>query len=1259
MKSKYTFKTIILLVYLIITHAAFGIPRWNVTFNGMTTSQTPTYTAAVQGQINSQPTDPVLQTGGTILVQSSFTAGSANLSDTPVVFTHTTNATPVMYFNGNSGDYQRGAGYKLEFDLIVSSTSAANTLFGCMLYDVNSVQIGYVAFGTSSMRTIIGNTSTETYFYNTWQTNTLTHVAIVLDTDAGQLKCSLNGVSIGYIALSNPGAALSVSKVEITGGSTSGRGTFAIDNIKTTDVVPMTIQPLWNVNFNSMTANADPATYSPDTYPQTAKDVITKPTTVTYGASTTIKVQSSFTAGQTLSDKPVVFTDSSTSNSARLEFKSNPNDFAAPQDFQLEFDILISSSALSSGTVAAVDLLRNGTSTPTATFGYDNNAGTHRILLMSQDIGKTTQYKYCSFNWSTNAIQHCKLYYDSANAKFKTWINSSYVGDINVVSDLANRGIRTFAIYTNSAPTATFAVDNIMSRPIASTPVVFDNTTAAELMDATNYFDISSIKLQTLGNRLAGWDSGDSAKQLFKIVFEKTDHSGTQTITNHTSCANKSWQTTISGTKPGLQLFFNGFDLGGLSQQVNVTVTLLGSKINSGIEWYISVSNANSQYSVDTVDFPYLRLRPGGNTPTDDQFIYSSQDEGNLIYYPYDNPQTIWQKYKLWYNGGLFEYPYPLMMPWMAIYDPAVGGLYMAAHDPDGYEKGFFIKPIGGAFDLNLEYFAPFAGGATYAPPFPFVTEYTAGTWYDGSQAYRTWVVNQPWMVNGPLSTRTDVPKWYKDAPAQFAVYSITGTSISDITKAILAYKDFFGIKTPLPLIWYNWMLWRPEDSSCSIEEAGTLSGYVWPAKAQFAQALELLTNYGIFTQPYENARIFDVPNIANDYPTGWRANSMKDCSGNPILWDSSSIPGGYDMCPSTSLFRSNVANICTQLAQNYYAKGAYLDQFGSLYDQCFDATHGHQLGGGNWQYVNMRAMADQIKSSTKAVEPNAVFSMETGADMFLEKIDGNLIYPDISPYRVGMLPAVYGGYWPTYGRMLFDYLGDSTEFKIVAGDMFIYGLKLGRLNVGDMSFLTNPAYRPNMNLLRELIRYRYSARSFLQYGTMLRPITFQNALPNVSYHLINADWPSPGVDIIRPTIMSSVWQDPNGNAGIVLFNISGSDQTFNFTLNSINAPVLSNNSVTEWQYVRSDGAKQLNRVIANHTASYNSTLHANEIRIYALTNTSGYSNCTTAKMAGYNSVADLNGDCVVNTTDYNLFAQQWLYCNTPQDPNCGSYWNW
>jgi hypothetical protein len=48
---------------------------------------------------------------------------------------------------------------------------------------------------------------------------------------------------------------------------------------------------------------------------------------------------------------------------------------------------------------------------------------------------------------------------------------------------------------------------------------------------------------------------------------------------------------------------------------------------------------------------------------------------------------------------------------------------------------------------------------------------------------------------------------------------------------------------------------------------------------------------------------------------------------------------------------------------------------------------------------------------------------------------------------------------------------------------------------------------------------------------------------------------------------------------------------------------------------------------------------------------------CNTAISLGFGSPLDFNHDCYVNIYDFSYFADSWLSCMNPNDPNCSKPW--
>jgi hypothetical protein len=409
--------------------------------------------------------------------------------------------------------------------------------------------------------------------------------------------------------------------------------------------------------------------------------------------------------------------------------------------------------------------------------------------------------------------------------------------------------------------------------------------------------------------------------------------------------------------------------------------------------------------------------------------------------------------------------------------------------------------------------------GVGYQSPYPLIIQYCPANWYDVAQIYREWALQQIWASKGPLSARDDIPQWYKDVPFYFVTYSFdepkgwasideAGITCMQFADRAIRYKEFFGYDGPIPMIWYQWAVFRPHETSMRhegtpLDTGGTHSGHPFPAKQGFADAVAKLNANGIYTQGYINTRVYDIPSGFPPYvPVGLLPYTKKDINGDSRVW-SGRCEGLVDLCRTTDFHQQLVTDNSTRLIREYNTKGSYLDQFATISNACFDPTHGHPLGGGDYQFHAIRNMADKIRNAGREIDPDAVFSGENGSDAFIDVLDGMLVHRDIYPGIIPVKEAVYGGYWSSYGRhMRRQNISNDIEFRMSVGNQFVYGIKIGRINVQSTKLIEQPQYQKNMQLLKKLVQYRFVAKDYLEYGRMLRPVRFQNAMPQITFKM-------------------------------------------------------------------------------------------------------------------------------------------------------------
>ncbi|MFH1614073.1 MAG: hypothetical protein ABIG61_03175 [Planctomycetota bacterium] len=457
-----TFVIIGFLVVAGLASRAAAVPQWDVDFDGMTVDQAPDVEIAVAGVVNTKPT-ALTPASSTILVKSSYSSGGASLSSTPVVVSGSGWANFAL--EGHADDYEVGVDYKVEFDLLIPSSAPADSGVFCVNFfrEGSSALLGGMTLHTTSMKAILtsldtNNPSEQSNFINVWSVDTVMHVELAIDGDSGVLAAWINGSLIGTIQLAPDAEYQGVKTVQFANGTGASPVEWAVDNISSSTVVDFQGNPdsfpAWEVDFNDMTVDQ-----APETATAIAGIYNTKPTELVPDGST-ILVKSSYTAGSaTLSENPVVV---SGTGWAKIEFTSHIDDYEVGNDFKVEFDLLIPSSAPVNLGVCGVYLYRNGSG---SALGYLVFQTTDmRAMLGSLDSVNPATNHAINHVWSTETVMHVAFGIDGDTGKLGAWIDGELIGVTELAPDPEYHGVRTIVIGngTASAPVE-WAVDNIVT----------------------------------------------------------------------------------------------------------------------------------------------------------------------------------------------------------------------------------------------------------------------------------------------------------------------------------------------------------------------------------------------------------------------------------------------------------------------------------------------------------------------------------------------------------------------------------------------------------------------------------------------------------------------------------------------------------------------------------------------------------------------------------------------------------------------------
>ena len=216
----------------------------------------------------------------------------------------------------------------------------------------------------------------------------------------------------------------------------------------------------------------------------------------------------------------------------------------------------------------------------------------------------------------------------------------------------------------------------------------------------------------------------------------------------------------------------------------------------------------------------------------------------------------------------------------------------------------------------------------------------------------------------------------------------------------------------------------------------------------------------------------------------------------------------------TTEFWRNKYAGMADTVLNQYGVNGIYMDQ-AVLSLVCWDPTHGHPVGGGNYWMGGVEALTRDIRARARS-GPHLLLAGEGAGEAWLPWLDLMLTL-QVSQERyanlasgwepIPMFQAAYHDYGVTYGSYSSltmppydDLWPDSTapaeplklldpafqrQFYLEQARSFVWGLQPTIANFLPSHLETRP--RETAYLMR-LARVRSRALDWLLYGTFLRP---------------------------------------------------------------------------------------------------------------------------------------------------------------------------
>ena len=480
-------------------------------------------------------------------------------------------------------------------------------------------------------------------------------------------------------------------------------------------------------------------------------------------------------------------------------------------------------------------------------------------------------------------------------------------------------------------------------------------------------------------------------------------------------------------------------------------------------------------------------------------------------------PSTLVSERKVW------EWYYPNSVQMTALLGEG-RGLYFAEEDGQANHKFFGWVPDMARGTLAFSFRHPVLNwGASepvkeYELPGDVVMGPFQGDWFDAARIYRKWALTAPWCAKGPIYEREDYPQWLVKAP-YWTEGGIRGEF--DIQRE-LDKHEFYGVPESVCAdYWYAFEAYQHDrNQGLFLPRLGS-EGY--------AQAVKALHEKGIRVVPYVIGWMWNMTTESYRVEDAEHKGAVVGESGG-ILW---SYAGAEDpqaaMCPASALWRKKLADVSKEFVERYGVDGIYFDYFNLHVNDCFNKSHGHAIGGGNYWSKGLHELYEGVRKVCKSINPEAMLCGEDSAEFCIDVLDA---FYDGGPFaNAPIFLAIYHGYTQVFGEY-----GRQGSPKSI-GRWWLMGCQTGSTGYAHA--------KPGSVVgayLRKLIRCHWEfARPYLGYGEMLRPPRVEGDLPELT------EKGPRGIYALK-AVEGSAWLAPDGTVGIFFLNYDDAPHEFKWT---------------------------------------------------------------------------------------------------------------
>lgn len=614
---------------------------------------------------------------------------------------------------------------------------------------------------------------------------------------------------------------------------------------------------------------------------------------------------------------------------------------------------------------------------------------------------------------------------------------------------------------------------------------------------------------------------------------------------------------TLAGPAPGLRLSWSEFP-GDAVARVRVEIVARLTDDAAVSRWEIAVTKPRD-CAVQQVVFPRLAGLPA----QPDERLAVPAWLGELLV----NPRKAMVSQTGKSVRTAWEYPGRLAMQCLAFYRPGGAGLYLACDDGTALRKSFAASADGhGGFGLEIAHLPENGarGLERYAPPYGVRVGTFQGDWITAAERYRAWAVQQPWVKTSRLANG-GVPQWARET----ALWVWNRGRSSDVLAPAVTMQRELGL--PVSVLWHWW-------HGCAYD-AG-FPEYLPPREGAepFRTALAEAHEHGVHTLVYMNSRLWGLTTRSWE-EEGAVAFAVKrpDGSYRREVYNTFTRQPLTAMCMGTEFWRNKYAGIAERAIRELGVDGIYMDQACSSLS-CFDATHGHPLGGGSYWMSGFRQLSADIRKRSAGVRPVGLAG-EGAGEAWLPYLD-LMLSLEVSRERyrpptpawepIPFFQAVYHPYAIQFGNYSsltmppYDDLWPAEfapqeplrlldekfarQFRFEQARAFVWGQQPMIANFRPSHLQERPE---EIAYVLRLARLRQAGLDYLMHGEFLRPpaIDVPSVETDISRLSIYAGQQGALTSFKKslPLAIAGAWRSPAGNVAVALASIA--DEPITVTL--------------------------------------------------------------------------------------------------------------